>query len=145
MKADKLAGARVATQAPEYVRRIAAYVPGKPIDELAREYGLPADAIIKLASNENPRGPSRKVLEAIAAAAADVTRYPDGNGFELKDALAARYGIGREQIVLGNGSKDVLEVATQAIFRSRGPTVYSPHAFAGDSLGTPGRRGNRVA
>jgi histidinol-phosphate aminotransferase len=139
MEADKPAGARVATLAPEYVRRIAPYVPGKPIDELAREYGLPADAIIKLASNENPRGPSRKVCEAIAAAAADVTRYPDGNGFELKDALAARYGIGREQIVLGNGSNDVLELVTQAFLRPGDHAVYSQHAFAVYPLATQAR------
>ena len=139
MEADKPAGARVATLAPEYVRSIAPYVPGKPIDELAREYGLAADAIIKLASNENPRGPSRKVREAIAAAAADVTRYPDGNGFELKNALAARYGIGREQIVLGNGSNDVLELATQAFLRPGDHAVYSQHAFAVYPLATQAR------
>lgn len=130
MNADQPAGARAATLAPEYVRRIAPYVPGKPIDELARDYGLAPDAIIKLASNENPRGPSRKVREAIATAAADVTRYPDGNGFQLKQALAARYGIGREQIVLGNGSNDVLELATQAFLRPGDHAVYSRHAFA---------------
>ena len=139
MEADKPAGATVATLAPEYVRRIAPYVPGKSIDELAREYGLAADAIIKLASNENPRGPSRKVREAIAAAAADVTRYPDGNGFELKHALAARYGIGREQIVLGNGSNDVLELATQAFLRPGDHAVYSQHAFAVYPLATQAR------
>jgi histidinol-phosphate aminotransferase len=138
MEADN-PGARVATLAPEYVRRIAPYVPGKSIDELAREYGLAADAIIKLASNENPRGPSRKVREAIAAAAADVTRYPDGNGFELKQALAARYGIGREQIVLGNGSNDVLELATQAFLRPGDHAVYSQHAFAVYPLATQAR------
>ena len=139
MNAEKLAGARVATLAPEYVRRIAPYVPGKPIGDLAREYGLAADAIIKLASNENPRGPSRKVREAIAAAAAEVTRYPDGNGFELKHAIAARYGIGREQIVLGNGSNDVLELATQAFLRPGDHTVYSQHAFAVYPLATQAR------
>ncbi|HEX5862727.1 MAG TPA: histidinol-phosphate transaminase [Casimicrobiaceae bacterium] len=139
MNADQPAGARAATLAPEYVRRIAPYVPGKPIDELARDYGLAPDAIIKLASNENPRGPSRKVREAIATAAADVTRYPDGNGFELKQALAARYGIGREQIVLGNGSNDVLELATQAFLRPGDHAVYSRHAFAVYPLATQAR------
>ena len=139
MNAEKLAGARVATLAPEYIRRIAPYVPGKPIDELAREYGLAADAIIKLASNENPRGPSRKVREAIAAAAAEVTRYPDGNGFELKHAIAARYGIGREQIVLGNGSNDVLELAALAFLGPGRAAVMSQHAFAVYPLATQAR------
>jgi histidinol-phosphate aminotransferase len=86
MKADKLAGTEIATQAPEYVRGIAPYVPGKPVEELAREYGLAEASIVKLASNENPRGPSPRVRDAIVAAAADVTRYPDGNAFALKTA-----------------------------------------------------------
>jgi histidinol-phosphate aminotransferase len=139
MKAEKLAGTEVATQAPEYVRRIAPYVPGKPIDELAREYGLAGASIVKLASNENPRGPSPRVRDAIAAAAADVTRYPDGNAFALKTALAARYGVSREQIVLGNGSNDVLELAAQAFLRPGDHAVYSEHAFAVYPLATQAR------
>ena len=75
-------------RAPEYVRAIAPYVGGKPIEEVARELGLDAANIIKLASNENPRGPSRKVLAAIADAANGLTRYPDGNAYALKDALS---------------------------------------------------------
>jgi histidinol-phosphate aminotransferase len=139
MKAEKLAGTEVATHAPEYVRRIAPYVPGKPIDELAREYGLAGASIVKLASNENPRGPSPRVRDAIAAAAADVTRYPDGNAFALKTALAARYGVSREQIVLGNGSNDVLELAAQAFLRPGDHAVYSEHAFAVYPLATQAR------
>src|SRR5206468_4980142 len=77
----------IAVQSPEYVRRIAPYAAGKPIEELAREYGLPVDSIIKLASNENPRGPSPSVRRAIADATMDITRYPDSNGFALKAAL----------------------------------------------------------
>jgi histidinol-phosphate aminotransferase len=122
--------AGVAAQAPEYVRRIAPYVPGKPIDELAREYGLAEASIIKLASNENPRGPSPRVRAAVATAAADITRYPDGNGFALKTALTAQLGVTREQIVLGNGSNDVLELAAQAFLRPGDHAVYAQHAFA---------------
>src|SRR5947209_20430172 len=88
---------------PEYVRRIAPYIPGKPIEELAREYGLAEDSIVKLASNENPRGPSPRVRQAIADAAAGITRYPDGNGFALKSALAARFRVRREHVVPRNG------------------------------------------
>lgn len=139
LNATHSAGADVAAQAPEYVRRIAAYVPGKPIDELARQYGLLEASIIKLASNENPRGPSPRVREAIAAAASGVTRYPDGNGFELKTALAARYGVSPEQIVLGNGSNDVLELAAQAFLRPGDQAVYAQHAFAVYSLATQAR------
>ena len=104
-------------QAPEYIRKIAPYLPGKPISELAREFGLAERDIVKLASNENPRGPGPAVRAAIAAAVEDLSRYPDGNGFELKAALAARHRVAPEQIVLGNGSNDVLELVAQAFLR----------------------------
>ncbi|MGH8799064.1 MAG: histidinol-phosphate transaminase [Casimicrobiaceae bacterium] len=129
----------LAALSPDYVRRIMPYVPGKAIGELAREYGLDESRIVKLASNENPRGPSPKVRAAIAAAAADVTRYPDGNGFALKQALAARFDVGLEQIVLGNGSNDILELATQAFLRPGDHAVYSQHAFAVYPLATQAR------
>src|SRR5947207_14585013 len=118
-----------AALAPEYVRRIARYVPGKPIEELARQYGLDPATIVKLASNENPRGPSPKALAAIAAAAADLTRYPDGNAYALKQALAARLAVEPDQIVLGNGSNDVLELVTHAFLRPGDEAVYAEHAF----------------
>ena len=129
----------MAALSPEYVRRISPYVPGKPIEELAREYGLVESQIVKLASNENPRGPSPKVRAAIAAAATGVTRYPDGNGFALKQALSARFGVGLDQIVLGNGSNDILELATQAFLRPGDHAVYSQHAFAVYPLATQAR------
>ena len=72
------------------VQKLSPYVPGKPVDELARELNLDPAGIVKLASNENPLGPSPKALEAIRAELAELTRYPDGNGFELKQKLAAR-------------------------------------------------------
>jgi histidinol-phosphate aminotransferase len=125
--------------APEHVRRIAPYVPGKPIEELAREHGLAEAEIVKLASNENPRGPSPRAREAIMAACAGVTRYPDGNGFALKSALAAHYGVAREQIVLGNGSNDVLELVTHAFLRPGDEAVYAQHAFAVYPLATQAR------
>jgi len=125
--------------APEYVRGIARYEPGKPIDELARELGLAVRDIVKLASNENPRGPSQAVRAAIAAATEDLSRYPDGNGFALKAALAARYRVAADQIVLGNGSNDVLELVTQAFLRPGDQTVYSRHSFAVYPLATQAR------
>jgi histidinol-phosphate aminotransferase len=128
-----------AALAPDYVRRIAPYVPGKPIEELAREHGLAEDGIVKLASNENPRGPSPKARAAIVAACAGVTRYPDGNGYALKSAIAERYAVGRDQIVLGNGSNDVLELATQAFLRPGDEAVYAQHAFAVYPLATQAR------
>ncbi len=125
--------------APEYVRDIARYLPGKPVDELAREFGLDEKAIVKLASNENPRGPSAAVRAAIAAATEDLSRYPDGNGFALKAALATRHAVSADQIVLGNGSNDVLELATQAFLRPDDHAVYSRHSFAVYPLATQAR------
>jgi histidinol-phosphate aminotransferase len=129
----------VAERAPEYVRAIAPYVGGKPIDEVARELSLDPATIVKLASNENPRGPGRRTLDAIAAAAKDLTRYPDGNGFALKAALSAQLRVTPEQIVLGNGSNDVLELTTQAFLRAGDHAVYSQYAFIVYPLATQAR------
>ena len=128
-----------AALAPEYVRTIARYVPGKPVTELAREYGLDPAAIVKLASNENPRGPSPNALAANAAAAADLTRYPDGNGFALKAAIAAKFAVPMESIVLGNGSNDILELVTHVFLRPGDHAVYAQHAFAVYPLATQAR------
>ena len=116
--------------APSYVREIAPYQPGKPISELAREMGLDEASIIKLASNENPLGVSPRARSAIAAVLDDLSRYPDGNGFELKQALCRRYGVTADQIVLGNGSNDVLELAARAFLTPNDSAIYSQHAFA---------------
>jgi histidinol-phosphate aminotransferase len=114
--------------APEYVRAIAPYQPGKPISELERELGI--TDIVKLASNENPLGASPRAIEAMRAALADIARYPDGNGFELKAAIARHCGVAPESIVLGNGSNDVLELAGRVFLRPGTAAVYSRHAFA---------------
>ena len=126
-------------RAPEHVRSIAPYVGGKPIEEVARELDLDPATIVKLASNENPRGPSPKAQAAIAAAVADLTRYPDGNGFALKAALSRRLHVAPEQIVLGNGSNDVLELATHAFLRPGDHAVYSQYAFIVYPLATKAR------
>ena len=128
-----------ADKAPSWVRGIAPYVPGKPIEELARELGLDPATIVKLASNENPRGPSPKAIGAIADAAADLTRYPDGNGFALRAALALRHGVAPERIVLGNGSNDILELVSQAFLTPGDEAVYAQHAFAVYPLATHAR------
>lgn len=116
--------------APGYIREIAPYQPGKPISELARELGLEEASIIKLASNENPLGVSPRAQEAIRAALGELARYPDGNGFELKQALAKRYGVDGGCIVLGNGSNDVLELAARVFLCPGQEAIYSQHAFA---------------
>lgn len=112
------------------VQQLSPYVPGKPVEELARELGLnPAD-IIKLASNENPLGPSPRVLEAIEKALQELTRYPDGNGYVLKQALARHYGLEENRITLGNGSNDVLELIAKAWLEPGNNAVFSQYAFA---------------
>ena len=126
----------VCERSPSYVRGIAPYQPGKPIAELAREMGLKEDTIVKLASNENPLGASPKALAAMRAALGEVARYPDGNGFELRMALAKMYGVAAESIVLGNGSNDVLEMAAHAFLAPGATAVYSQHAFAVYPLAT---------
>jgi histidinol-phosphate aminotransferase len=112
------------------VQKLSPYVPGKPVDELARELGLDPAGIVKLASNENPLGPSAKVLAAIRAELDELTRYPDGNGFVLKTALAARYGVDAAQVTLGNGSNDILELVARAYLAPGLNAVFSDYAFA---------------
>lgn len=112
------------------VQALSPYQPGKPIDELARELGLNPAEIIKLASNENPLGPSEKALSAAQAALAELCLYPDGNGFNLKQALSNRLGVGMDQITLGNGSNDVLEVITRCFADASSDVVFSQYAFA---------------
>ncbi|MCP4042114.1 MAG: histidinol-phosphate transaminase [Gammaproteobacteria bacterium] len=116
------------------VQKLKPYNPGKPILELEREYGV--RAAIKLASNENPLGPGELAKEAIQAAIGDIARYPDGNGFGLKQELAGKLKVGVEQITLGNGSNDVLELVARAFVTDADEVVYSQHAFAVYSLVT---------
>ncbi|MGB9149113.1 MAG: histidinol-phosphate transaminase [Burkholderiales bacterium] len=116
--------------APDYIRDIAPYQPGKPIAELAREMGLQEASIIKLASNENPLGISPAALAAIEAALPDLSLYPDGTGYALKRAIAEKFGVKLEQIVLGNGSNDVLEFMARTFLRPGLDAIYSQHAFA---------------
>ena len=112
------------------VQKLSPYVPGKPVDELARELNLDPAGIVKLASNENPLGPSPKALEAIRAELAELTRYPDGNGFELKQKLAARCGVSPAQVTLGNGSNDILDLVARAWLAPGLNAVFSQYAFA---------------
>ncbi len=115
-------------QVPAHLRALAPYQPGKPISELQRELGL--SAIIKLASNENPLGPSPMALQAISQALPELALYPDGSGHELKQALSAHYQIPQPQIVLGNGSNDVLELVARTFLGPGTSAVYAQHAFA---------------
>jgi histidinol-phosphate aminotransferase len=124
----------IAQQAPDYIRSISPYIPGKPITEVARELGIPVEKIVKLASNENPLGMSPKARAAVEKALAGVERYPDQ--FDLIAALAARSGLAQEQFVLGNGSNDVLDMAARVFIAPGRSAVFSQHAFAVYPLAT---------
>ncbi len=110
------------------VQRLSPYQPGKPESELKRELGV--TEITKLASNENPLGSSPKVVEAISRSLGTLTRYPDGAGFELKAALAARHQVDTTSITLGSGSSEVIELVTRVFVAPGDEVVFSQHAFA---------------
>jgi histidinol-phosphate aminotransferase len=113
---------------PDWIQQLAPYPPGKPIEELEREYGVFGS--IKLASNENPLGPSPKAIAAIGAALADLHRYPDGDCFYLKRAVAQKYGVSPEALIFGNGSNEIIELAVRTFLQQGETAVMSEHAFA---------------
>lgn len=112
------------------VQGLQPYQPGKPIGELAREYGLSEARIIKLASNENPLGPSPQAIEAIREAAQEAHRYPDGNAHVLRSALAEQHKITPERIMLGNGSNDLLDLVARTFLGPERQAVFAQYAFA---------------
>ncbi|CAI8888068.1 histidinol-phosphate transaminase [Methylococcus capsulatus] len=118
----------ITTLAVPGVRGLTPYQPGKPIGELEREFAL--KRIVKLASNENPLGASPKVLEVVRRILGGTHLYPDGSGFELKAALAEKLGVEPAQIVLGNGSNDVLDLVARVFLTAGRNAVYSEYAFA---------------
>ncbi|MEI6415339.1 MAG: histidinol-phosphate transaminase [Pseudomonadota bacterium] len=120
------------------------YLPGKPISELERELGI--SGAIKLASNENPLGPSPQAVAAMTQALAEVARYPDGGGFALRHALAARHGVDDSCVTLGNGSNDVLDLVARTFLQPGTNAVFSEHAFAVYPIATQAAgAGGRVA
>ena len=120
----------LADLAPAYVRAIAPYQPGKPISEVARELGLAEKDIIKLASNENPLGCGEAAKAAMRKAIEEAHLYPDGSGYELKAALAKKWGVAMESIVIGNGSNDLLDYIAMAYLAPGVSAVYAQHCFA---------------
>ena len=116
--------------ANQHVLELVAYQPGKPIEETARELGLNPHDIVKLASNENPLGPSPKAVEAIARAAAGVNIYPDGAAFRLRSAIAEFCGVEFGQTVVGTGSSEVIELICHALLNPRAEVVAAKHAFS---------------
>jgi histidinol-phosphate aminotransferase len=116
--------------AHQHILNLIAYEPGKPVEELAREMGLEPGEIVKLASNENPLGPSPKALAAMHEALERAHFYPDGGGWVLRNAIAARLGLARENVILGNGSNEIIEFIGHAFLRAGDEVVTSQHAFA---------------
>src|SRR5450432_3035674 len=112
------------------LRDLAVYEPGKPIEETARELGVDSSEIIKLASNENPLGPSPKALAAMRETLERANFYPDGGGYYLRDAIAKKFGFKRENVMLGNGSNEIIEFIGHAFLRNGDEVVTSDHAFA---------------
>lgn len=111
------------------LRDLVAYEPGKPIEDVARELGLDPSEIIKLASNENPLGPSPKAIEAMHAAIEKAHIYPDGGGYYLREAIAQKFDLQRSNVILGNGSSEIIEFVGHAFLQPGDEIVVSRHAF----------------
>jgi histidinol-phosphate aminotransferase len=117
----------VVERVPEYIRTLVPYAPGKPIEEVEREYGIVHS--IKLASNENPLGPSPRALAAIRKKLADLHLYPDGDCFYLKHGLAEKLAVAPEQLIFGNGSNEIIELAVRTFMRPGDEAVMARQAF----------------
>jgi histidinol-phosphate aminotransferase len=113
-----------------FLKTLPTYQPGRPIEEVARELGLPSDSIIKVASNENPFGPSPLAIAAMHKAIPSVNLYPDGNAYYLKQKLAAKLGVEPANLVLGNGSNEIIEFVSHALLRPDTNVVVSQFCFA---------------
>ncbi|MEM6912193.1 MAG: histidinol-phosphate transaminase [Verrucomicrobiota bacterium] len=111
------------------LRDLHAYEPGKPIEDVARELGLEPSAILKLASNENPLGPSPRAVAAMTEALPKAHLYPDGGGWKLRTAIAEKFDLDRENVVLGNGSNEIIELLGHSLLKPGTSTVVSDHAF----------------
>jgi histidinol-phosphate aminotransferase len=118
----------IIAEVPEWIRSLAPYPPGKPIEELEREYGIAGS--IKLASNENPLGPSPKAVAAISAALGNLHRYPDGDCFYLKGAAAKKLGVSPDALIFGNGSNEIIELAVRTFMQRGDEAVMADQAFA---------------
>lgn len=116
--------------ANEQLRDLVSYEPGKPVDDVARDLGLAPESIIKLASNENPLGPSPKALAAMQAMLNQSHFYPDGGGYHLRTAIADKFDLKRENVILGNGSNEIIEFLGHAFLSKGDEIVVSAHSFA---------------
>jgi histidinol-phosphate aminotransferase len=127
---------------PDHIRQIKPYEPGKPVEEVERELGL--SDTIKLASNENPFGPSPLAVKAIQRAVEQANRYPDGGGYYLRMELAHRHGLSPEQIILGNGSTELVEILARSYLGLHGNAVISEQAFIMYRIAVQAVNGNSI-
>jgi histidinol-phosphate aminotransferase len=127
---------------PEYVLGIQCYVPGKPVEELERELGI-TDSV-KLASNENPLGPSPEALKVIAGCLGDLNRYPDGSGYYVKRALSAALSVSDDEIILGNGSNELLDIAARTFLSPGDEAVMAAPSFVVYCMAVQGTGGRAV-
>ncbi|MEQ1839910.1 MAG: aminotransferase class I/II-fold pyridoxal phosphate-dependent enzyme, partial [Verrucomicrobiales bacterium] len=116
-------------EAHPWLEDLVVYDPGKPIEETAREQGLDPSDIIKLASNENPLGPSPKAVEAMKAEAEKVHIYPDGGGYRLRTAIAEKFAFERENVVISNGSNEIIELVGHGFLSPGDNVIAAEHAF----------------
>ncbi len=118
----------------DFIKEISPYVPGKPIEELQRELGI--KDIVKLASNENPLGPSRKAVEAIKKATSGLNRYPDGSCYYLKKRLSKKLGVSLEELIIGNGSNELLDIASKTFLMPGDNAVMARPSFVVYAMAT---------
>ncbi len=112
---------------PEYIQSIKPYVPGKPVEELQRELGI--ENAVKLASNENPLGPSPQAVEAISKVISGINRYPDGSGFYLKNALSEKLAVSQDELIPGNGSNELIDIAVRTFMTAGDDAIMGAPSF----------------
>ncbi|HSC43251.1 MAG TPA: histidinol-phosphate transaminase [Candidatus Binatia bacterium] len=118
---------KIVEHVPEYIRSLIPYEPGKPIEEVEREYGISGS--VKLASNENPLGPSPRALAVLRERLPELHLYPDGDCFYLKRALAQKLGVQPDRLIFGNGSNEIIELAARTFMRAGDEAVMAEQAF----------------
>ncbi len=129
---------------PEHVSALQPYIPGKPIDDLVREFGLKPEQVVKLASNENPLGMPASAKRAIEQALGQLGRYPDPGGYALKQAIASQFNVPLEWVTLGNGSNDILELVSLALLVPGDAVVYAQYSFSVYRIATQARGARHI-
>ena len=130
--------------APAHISALQPYIPGKPIDDLVREFGLKPEQVVKLASNENPLGMPASAKRAIEQALGQLGRYPDPGGYDLKQVIAQKFNVPFEWVTLGNGSNDILELVSLALLVPGDAVVYAQYSFSVYRIATQARGARHI-